>query len=220
MTSLRYERQLLRGLPGASTLAAIDEVGRGALAGPVAVGVVIVDLDCGSAPRGVRDSKACPPDERRRLAPRIRRWARSCAVGMASAREIDDMGIMTALALAAVRALNCVGERPSIVLLDGNHNWLRRQCHELPVVTRVSGDATCAAVAAASILAKVMRDDLMVQLAVDHPEYGWAANKGYASPDHIDALSHRGPSPHHRVSWSLPGLTARPGLAPSDTITA
>lgn len=204
--TLRYERALLRSLPGAATLAAVDEVGRGALAGPVAVGVVIVDLDSPAAPRGVRDSKACPPDERRTLAPRIRRWARASAVGMASSREIDDHGIVTALALAAVRALNAVGERPGIILLDGNHNWLRRHCHEVPVVTRVSGDSTCAAIAAASILAKVMRDDLMTQLAKEFPAYGWEDNKGYGSPDHLEALARQGPTPHHRVSWNLPGV--------------
>ena len=125
---------------------------------------------------------------------------------MASSREIDDHGIVTALALAAVRALNAVGERPGIILLDGNHNWLRRHCHEVPVVTRVSGDSTCAAIAAASILAKVMRDDLMTQLAKEFPAYGWEDNKGYGSPDHLEALARQGPTPHHRVSWNLPGV--------------
>ena len=206
--TLRFERELLRSLPAAGprTLAAVDEVGRGALAGPVAVGVVVIDVDIRPAPRGGRDSKVGPPDERRSLAPRIRHWARACAVGMASAAEIDERGIMSALAMAAVRGLNALGERPAIVLLDGNHDWLRRPCNGVPVVTRVSGDATCAAVAAASILAKVARDDLMAHLARDYPAYGWESNRGYAAPDHIAALEAHGPSPLHRWSWRLPGV--------------
>ncbi|MGI9195978.1 MAG: ribonuclease HII [Candidatus Nanopelagicales bacterium] len=203
--TLRTERALLRAA-SAGTLAAIDEVGRGALAGPVAVGVVVIDLDSPSAPRGVRDSKACPEPERRALVPRIRRWARSSAVGFASSQEIDERGIIRALALAATRALNAIGE-PSVVLLDGNHDWLRRSCRSLPVVTRISGDATCASVAAASILAKVARDDLMARLAEDFPAYRWESNRGYAAPEHVAALERFGPSPLHRLSWRLPGAS-------------
>lgn len=208
MPTLRRERAILRSMGPSATLAAIDEVGRGALAGPVAVGVVVIDLQTPTAPRGVRDSKACPEPERRELAPRIRSWARHCGVGMASSREIDAVGIIGALALAAVRALNSVGGRPDVVLLDGSHNWLGRACPGVPIETLVSGDAQCAAIAAASIVAKVARDDLMVELHGDHPDYGWAGNKGYASPDHIAALAERGPSPLHRLSWRLPGTQA------------
>ncbi|MFM7212923.1 MAG: ribonuclease HII [Actinomycetota bacterium] len=206
--TLRRERQILREVAPTATLAAIDEVGRGALAGPVAVGVVVIDLQTSTAPRGVRDSKACPPQERRQLVPRIRAWARCCGVGMASSREIDEVGIVGALAIAAVRALNSVGERPDVVLLDGSHNWLRRSCPGIRVETLVSGDATCAAVAAASILAKVARDDLMERLAGEHPAYGWETNRGYAAPEHVAALAEHGPSPLHRLSWRLPGARA------------
>lgn len=203
--TLRRERAILRSLGPSATLAAIDEVGRGALAGPVAVGVVVIDLQTPSAPRGVRDSKACPEPERRDLAPRIRSWARHCGVGMATSQEIDAVGIIGALALAAVRALNSVGGRPDVVLLDGSHNWLRRACPGVPIETLVSGDAQCAAIAAASIVAKVARDDLMVQLSRSHPQYGWESNRGYAAPEHVEALAEHGPSPLHRLSWRLPG---------------
>ena len=206
--TLRYERQILREVAPTATLAAIDEVGRGALAGPVAVGVVLIDLQTPAAPRGVRDSKMCPPPQRRELVPRIRAWARHSGVGMASSQEIDAVGIVGALALAAVRALNAVGERPDVVLLDGSHNWLRRSCPGMRVETLVSGDARCAAVAAASILAKVARDDLMERLALDHPAYGWESNRGYAAPEHVSALAEHGPSPLHRLSWRLPGTQA------------
>lgn len=217
--TLRHERKMLRSAGESATLAAIDEVGRGALAGPVAVGVVVIDLHTPAAPRGVRDSKACPAPEREALAPRIRGWARHSGVGMASSQEIDAVGIIGALALAAVRALNAVGGRPDVVLLDGNHNWLRRACPGVRIETLVSGDATCAAVAAASILAKVTRDQQMVRWHEDYPAYGWAGNKGYASPDHLNALARWGPTPHHRVSWSLPGVSAGPSVVPG-TITA
>lgn len=208
--TLRVERALLRQAPPGALLAAIDEVGRGALAGPVAVGVVVIDADAVAAPRGVRDSKECDPVTRERLAPRVRAWARRSAVGMASSREIDAIGIVGALALAAARALNATGVQPSLVLLDGKHDWVSRVAPGTQVVTRIQADASCAAVAAASIIAKVARDAHMVALAEHHPEYGWGANKGYAATDHIRALERLGPSPWHRVSWNLPGVSTAP----------
>lgn len=206
--TLRVERELLRQAPDGAVLAAVDEVGRGALAGPVAVGVVVIDASVSPAPTGVRDSKECDPDMREVLAPRVRAWARLSAVGMSSASEIDAIGIIAALSLAASRALNALGVHPDIVLLDGKHDWMSRVTPRSTVVTRVKADSTCAAVAAASIIAKVTRDAHMVTLAAAHPEYGWHRNKGYAAPDHIDALDKMGPSPWHRVSWRLPGVTA------------
>ncbi|MFM9135661.1 MAG: ribonuclease HII [bacterium] len=207
--TLRTERALLRGSPGA-VLAAVDEVGRGALAGPVAVGIVLVDDRVPPAPRGVRDSKACAPPLRHSLAPRIRRWARASAVGLASSAEIDSVGIIRALGMAAARALNGLGCRPDIVLLDGSHDWIGGVAVGSRVVMRVKADTTCAAVAAASILAKVHRDTLMESLAAGYPAYGWHANRGYAAPEHVDALARLGPSPLHRQSWRLPGLVADP----------
>ncbi len=226
--TLRVERALLRS--GAQLLACIDEVGRGALAGPVSVGVVVIDLGTGSAPRGLRDSKLLTPRARRELLPRLRRWPIAHAVGHADPLEIDAVGIISALRVAAARAFAGLGVAADVALLDGSHDWLavpvepdalfpdpRRTIGEgladlsvLPPVvhTRVRGDLTCAGVAAASVLAKVERDTLMVDLAQAHPEYGWALNKGYSAPDHIDALRRLGPTPLHRRSWHLPGVDA------------
>lgn len=203
--TLRLERDLLRDLPAGARLAAIDEVGRGALAGPVAVGVVVMSADAPAAPRGVRDSKDCPPAQRRALVPRIRSWALSCAVGMATSREIDERGIVGALSLSAARALNTIGDAPQVILLDGKHDWIAPVGGAIPVVTRVGGDRQCAAVAAASILAKVMRDDLMARLSASYPAYGWDSNRGYAAPHHVAAIERLGTTPHHRLSWRLPG---------------
>ena len=208
--TLRTERALLREASPRALLAAIDEVGRGALAGPVAVGVVVIDADATAAPQGVRDSKECDPATRERLAPRVRAWAQRSAVGMASSVEIDAIGIIGALALAAARALNATGVRPELVLLDGKHDWISRVTPGSRVVTRIQADATCAAVAAASIIAKVTRDAHMVSLDEECPEYGWRGNKGYAAPEHIAALERLGPSPWHRVSWKLPGVSTAP----------
>ena len=224
--TLRIERALLRA--GASTLACVDEVGRGALAGPVSVGVVVIDLGVGSAPTGLRDSKLLTPRARRALLPRLRRWPIGHAVGHADSYEVDAVGIICALRVAAARAFATLGMAPDLALLDGNHDWLsppvepdalfpdprRVVCDSLAdmavvprrVQTRVRADLTCAGVAAASVLAKCERDALMVQLAVAHPDYGWALNKGYSAPDHIDALRRLGPSSLHRRSWNLPGL--------------
>ena len=171
------------------------------------MGVVVIAADSAAAPRGVRDSKECDRATRERLAPRVRAWARRSAVGMASSVEIDSIGIISALALAAARALNATGVRPDLVLLDGKHDWLSRVTPGAQVVTRIQADATCAAVAAASIIAKVTRDAQMVALHDECPEYGWRGNKGYAAPEHVAALERLGPSPWHRVSWKLPGVS-------------
>jgi len=236
--SLREERRLLRS--GHRLVAAIDEVGRGALAGPVTVGIVVVDAGTPSAPAGVRDSKLLTPHARTAIAPRLRRWAPMHAVGHASALEIDRIGIIAALRLAACRALGSLPARPDCALLDGSHNWLSLPASALTaqeptlfefldttapegaagreraevraellpgtVVTQVKADLRCAAVAAASVLAKVERDAIMVELARRYPEYGWHLNKGYSAPEHISALRRLGPSDLHRVSWNLPGV--------------
>lgn len=218
--TLRLERSLLRDR--CTVLACADEVGRGALSGPVTVGVVAVTATTPTAPQGVRDSKLLSPDVRQRLAPRVRRWATTrgagCGVGHASPAEIDDVGIMAAMRLAARRAFVDLTSAPDLVLLDGNHDYLTTlgqvslfDADEVPlppVVTAVKADLRCAAVAAASILAKTERDALMVELAERHPEYGWQENKGYASPAHVEALRVHGPSEHHRRSWSLPGCAS------------
>jgi ribonuclease HII len=224
--TLRLERSLLR--ERCTVLACADEVGRGALGGPVTVGVVAITADTRTAPQGVRDSKLLTPAARERLAPRVRRWAETHGaghgVGHASAAEIDDVGIMAALRLAARRALAQLPVVPDLVLLDGNHDYLGAPVqpsllHPVeeavpPVVTAVKADLRCAGVAAASILAKTSRDAIMVGLAATHPEYGWHENKGYAAPGHVEALRVHGPCEQHRRSWSLPGCAPAPGSVP------
>ncbi len=230
------ERSLQR--EGFALVAGMDEVGRGALAGPVSVGVVIVDATCRSAPVGLRDSKLLPPRRREQLVPPVRRWAVAWGVGHASAAEIDEIGIMGALRRAGRRALAATGIRPDVVLLDGNHDWLTDPAREglfscggsglgtehlPPVRTLIKGDMRCSSVAGASVLAKVERDAAMVDFARLHPGYGWEINKGYAAPEHRAALQRVGPCELHRRSWNLlaapvlPGQTAEPeALAPSD----
>lgn len=213
--SLRVERELLRG--GARLVAGMDEVGRGALAGPVSVGVVVVDAGVRTAPMGVRDSKDLSAARREALVPRLSRWGVARAVGHASPQEIDAVGIMAALRLAGQRALAATGLTVDVVLLDGNHDWLtdplasglfgcaEGQAPAVPVVTRIKADRACSSVAAASVLAKVERDGMMRELAhQDHlAPYGWLRNKGYAAQDHREALVALGPSEHHRRSWRL-----------------
>lgn len=216
--SLRVERAILREHGG--VLACIDEVGRGALAGPVSVGIVLVDLSTKSAPSGVRDSKLVPEPKREALAARVRRWALDFEVAHASNDEIDALGIIAALRVAGRRALDALAARDVVathVLLDGKHDWLAPPRLSLfddddgwlapPVTMRIKADMTCAAVAGASILAKVERDAIMRAHAVDYPAYGWDGNKGYAAIEHRVALRELGPTPLHRISWKL-GLDA------------
>lgn len=219
--TLRVERRILRS--GCAALAASDEVGRGALSGPATVGMVLVTAKTRTAPVGVRDSKLLTAQAREALVPRIQRWAAGYSVGHASAAEIDDLGIIAALRLAGHRAIAALPLRPEAVLLDGSHDYLTPPGqaslfdaaamleHMPPVITMVKADLQCAAVAAASVLAKTARDAIMIQFAQRHPQYGWQENKGYASPEHIEALQQYGPTPLHRVSWRLPGL--QPDLA-------
>ena len=207
---------------GYLVVAGADEVGRGCLAGPVTVGVVVVDAGAGPSPRGLRDSKLLTAQQRRSLVPRIQRWVLASAVADATAAEIDTYGIIAALRLAAHRALALLPDLPDCVLLDGNHDYLtpreqlvldlvpvRPEPEPVPlprqpvVRTRVKADLTCASVAAASVLAKTARDAYMVALSQDHPGYGWDLNKGYATPFHRAALRRLGPSLYHRVSWRL-----------------
>lgn len=217
--SLRAERALQRA--GHRVLAGMDEVGRGALAGPVTVGVVVIDETCRTAPQGVRDSKLLQPHAREAMVPRIQRWALCHAVGHASAEEIDAVGIIAALRLAGTRALAACTVRPDLVILDGNHDWLTAPedvgllafaredaVATPPVTTMIKADLTCSSVAAASVLAKVTRDEIMVGLGAEdgeHAAYGWVGNKGYAAPEHLEALRVHGPSAWHRRSWRLPG---------------
>lgn len=224
--TLDLERSLLAD--GATRVGAMDEVGRGAIGGPVSVGLVVVDAAVAEPPDGVRDSKLLSAARREALVPVVRDWAVAWGVGHASAAEVDAWGVVGALRLAGHRALAACGAvggvLPDVVLLDGSHDWLTPPVPpELvapdlgpvsapPVTTRVKADLECAAVAAASILAKVERDARMVALAERFPAYGWDANKGYGSAPHLDAIRAHGPCEEHRRSWNLPArTTARPG---------
>jgi ribonuclease HII len=209
--TLRHERILMR--EGARLVIGMDEVGRGAIAGPVGVGLSIVDIDTRTAPEGLKDSKLLPEAKREELEPKVARWVRHGAVGLASNERIEQIGIIAALGLAARRAIGVVREQGvdltgAVVLLDGSHDWLSPAIDgELPVVMRVKADRTCASVAAASVLAKVHRDRLMIEMDAVHPGYLWTSNKGYASSDHYAGIDQHGASPLHRWSWlRQPGL--------------
>lgn len=239
----------------------MDEVGRGSLAGPVTVGLAVVDRGTSDAfPQGLADSKQLTPRRREALVEPCRAWVLDWAVAHAAPGEIDALGIVGALRLAGRRALARMAARdhlPGAIILDGRADWLTEPEPDLldalgaqisagpvePVAVpvepvesvesigearhsigdesvlparltpavrmEVKGDARCAVVAAASVLAKVERDALMT--ALPDPGYGWASNKGYSSGAHIEALSRLGASDQHRRSWRLPGLTPADG---------
>jgi ribonuclease HII len=192
---------------GASCVIGCDEVGRGALAGPVGVGVAAIDGTLGAMPRGLRDSKMLSEPRREALAPLAIEWVLHSAVGLASAREVDEIGIIAALGLAGTRALAelfaaGVDVRGSVVLLDGNDDYLNKAlATPLSVVTRIRADQDCASVSAASVIAKVHRDRLMIAADAVTPGYGWSGNKGYGSAEHRAAIDRLGPTTLHRKSW-------------------
>ena len=226
---LIYERTLVN--PG-EFIIGVDEVGRGALAGPVCVGAVLLDAHAADdVPTGLTDSKLVSAANRAQLVPQIHSWCTAAAVGFASAAEIDAVGIIAALRRAAERAIFEVmsalpNQQPPLVLLDGHHNWLTRPeamltlpyeavrpdphpTHDdvVPpvraVVTKTKADVSCASVAAASVLAKQTRDAHLSALAEQHPHYGWHSNKGYAAQMHRNALAEHGVTSEHRWSWNL-----------------
>lgn len=193
-----------------------DEVGRGALAGPVAVGVTVLDAAVGAFPAGLRDSKLLSEHRREALAPLCSAWVLHAAVGLASNAEVDALGLTACLGLAGKRALVQLHEQgadilASTVLLDGSHDWLSPALTTRPrVITRVKADRDCGSVAAASVIAKVHRDRLMIARDVVTPGYGWTGNKGYGSAAHLAAIAALGPTDFHRRSW----LKSAAGLAP------
>ncbi|GAA1443414.1 ribonuclease HII [Leifsonia poae] len=203
--TLRFERSLYRD--GVTSIVAVDEVGRGALAGPVAVGMVVIDSAVKRMPTGLRDSKLLPEPAREALEPLCRRWVLHSAVGMATAAEVDSLGIMRCLGLAGARALGLLEAggadvRESTLILDGNYDYLNPALmRPARVVTRIKADRDCASVAAASVIAKVHRDRLMIAHDRDYPGYGWASNKGYSSREHFAAIAELGPSALHRLTW-------------------
>ncbi|GAB2513582.1 ribonuclease HII [Paramicrobacterium agarici] len=203
--TLDLETELIGG--GAPFVIGCDEVGRGAIAGPVAVGMAVVDATHVSIPEGLRDSKMLSEKRRTALVPVVESWVRHSAVGLASPSEVDDIGIIAALGLAAKRALALLHEQglaiaSGILLLDGSHDYLTPTLRSpLDVRTRVKGDRDCASIAAASVVAKVHRDTLMIAEHELTPAYGWRSNKGYGSVEHMEAIRLSGPASAHRLTW-------------------
>ncbi len=180
---------------GVSLIAGVDEVGRGPLAGPVLAAAVI--LRVGDGITGADDSKRLGAARRAELAREIRTRARAVGIGAASVREIDRLDIARATALAMNRALRSLGVEPEHVVVDGLP--VRGLSRDHAAVVR--GDALVHSIACASIVAKVLRDELMCSLARRYPGYGWERNKGYGTREHLRALASRGRSPHHRVTF-------------------
>ena len=211
---LDHERLLLaRG----EVVVGVDEVGRGALAGPLTVGAVVVSSP-DEPPQGLTDSKLLSHAQREALEMPIREWAVAWSLGSVSALEIDEWGLRLALAVAATRALDGLSVRPTFALLDGSFNLLRAPLDvafaaaappaltyaNLAHQTVVKGDSKCASIAAASVLAKLPRDRIMIDLGQEFVVFDWAHNKGYGAPGHLEALRRHGPTDHHRRSWNLP----------------
>jgi len=199
--TLDVEREFFAA--GARIVAGVDEVGRGAIAGPVTIGVVAIDATVGEIPVGLRDSKLMTPKRRDAMVPVAKEWGLAWATGSATAQEIDKIGIMSALGLAASRALQKLGVTPDVLILDGNSSFLVEEDNGPRVVTRVKADQDCACVSAASVIAKVERDSLMTELHQQFPHYGWDGNKGYGAKVHTDAIKSHGLTDLHRKSWNL-----------------
>ena len=199
--NLDFECELWR--MGKKLVVGMDEAGRGALAGPVFVGAVILPFDDPALPHnlaGVRDSKQMPRPEREHWAQIIERTALFWATGQASAAEIDVLGIVPATRLAAERALQALGSDPTFILTDYN---LELPAVQIQQMSFIKGDQTILSIAAASVLAKVYRDALMIELDTHHPGYMLAQNKGYGTEFHRKAIHRLGHSPIHRKTFRL-----------------
>ncbi len=185
---------------GLERLAGLDEAGRGAWAGPVSAGAVILPAEAGltATLAGVRDSKQMTPAERTRWAAIIKETAASWGVGMASPEEVDQLGIVPATRLAMRRALEQLAAPPEALLIDA----LRLPEIDLPQNAILHGDALCLSIAAASVLAKTARDALMAAMETAYPDYGFARHKGYGTSFHRAALERLGPCQIHRQSFA------------------
>lgn len=204
----QLRRALRRNAPGLSVerrlwesgkrfVVGVDEVGRGAWAGPITVGAAIVPVD--RRVYKIRDSKLLTESEREALFGRIAGWCVAWAVGHADHVECDELGMSEAQRLAAARAIEALGVDPDHVLVDGKWDFVARGDAE----RIVGGDASCLSISAASILAKVTRDRIMRAAAIHYPPYLFEMNKGYPGPRHKAALQYLGPSAIHRRSWAF-----------------
>ena len=196
---LSFEHALWK--KGLTLVAGIDEAGRGALAGPVAVGAVILpfdDSDLSQKLHGVRDSKQMKAEQRDYWAVIIKEVAIGWAVGFAEVNEIDSLGIVPATRLAARRAVEALAQQPQHLLID----YIYLPNVHLPQTSLVKGDCRALSIACASVLAKTIRDALMIALDASYPEYGFARHKGYGTEQHLQAIAALGPCAIHRRSFS------------------
>jgi ribonuclease HII len=196
--TLEEEKRLWQA--GYPAIAGIDEAGRGALAGPVVAGAVILPRNCSyeGVWAAVKDSKLLTPNQREVLADQIQQQASAWAVGSATAQEIDEIGIAPATRLAMTRAIEALLPNPNYILLD----WVRLAATNIPQESFCKGDRRIVSIAAASILAKTHRDALLVALHDYHPPYGFASHKGYATAAHLAAIKKYGPCAEHRHSFA------------------
>jgi len=205
LPNLEAERNLVT--QGYRWVIGCDEVGRGPIAGPVVAAVVAWEAAMTTWPEGLADSKSLTPTKRPAVARELVAWAPGHAIGRASAAEIEREGIMAALGSAVVRGLRALHEKgialdQSVLLLDGTVDFVSRHLPApLPVVTRAKADRDCVSVAAASVIAKVHRDELMVELSKVYPDYGFDSHKGYGAASHYEAIRRHGLTPEHRASW-------------------
>ncbi len=205
----KFESALLRDKY--DYIIAIDEVGRGAIAGPVVVGATVVDATLeATMPEGIRDSKLIPEKQRASYLEKASQWVLGGAVGRVDAAEVDSFGITNSLATAASRAISQLEEMVpaikssrTIILLDGSHNWLEALNLPYFTITKVKADLECASVSAASIFAKVYRDNLMVEKSAEIDDiYNWSSNKGYGAKSHYEAIAKHGVlQGWHRITW-------------------
>ena len=180
---------------GIKLICGVDEAGRGPLAGPVCAAAVILPPNV-QIP-GLNDSKKLSDKKRRELYPIIKEQAIAYGIAFADHSEIDEINILQATYLAMERAINQLSVKPELALIDGN----RAKDFGIPVETVVHGDSLSASIAAASVLAKVTRDDVMLQMAEEYPGYDFEIHKGYGTKAHYAALTAKGPSPIHRMSF-------------------
>mgnify|MGYP003300668709 CR=1 FL=1 len=180
---------------GYAVICGVDEAGRGPLAGPVCAAAVILPEHL-QLP-GLNDSKKLTDKRRRELFPQILEQAIAYGIGLADHSEIDEINILQATYLAMERAMRSLSVKPDLALIDGN----RAKDFGIPVQTIVKGDSRSASIAAASILAKVTRDDIMLEMAQQYPQYGFDVHKGYGTKAHYEALQTYGPCPIHRMTF-------------------
>lgn len=180
---------------GVKLICGVDEAGRGPLAGPVCAAAVI--LPPNAEIPGLNDSKKLSDKKRRELYPIIKEQAIAYGIAFADHNEIDEINILQATYLAMERAINQLSVKPELALIDGN----RAKDFGIPVETVIHGDSLSASIAAASVLAKVTRDDVMLQIAEEYPGYGFEIHKGYGTKAHYAALTEKGPSPIHRMTF-------------------